>query len=427
MMSRKGLSRRSFIQSSAGAAAASMLLPYASFARAQSSDIRVSMWDAEPTVGPQIEEISQGFAEQFGGTIVPEYTPDSYNEKLLAGLAGGNAPDVFLWWNYPALVSRGGLEDLTPYSEGDSPLDTSLFYEQVLNVGRIGDGLYGIPKDWTPRAIYYNKTVFDNAGIPYPTNDWTWDEFVDIATALTMGEGPDKQYGWWSYDSQYPIQGFVWSNGGDFISPDGMTATGYLDSPETIEAVTWYVSLQAELGIAPTAQTTATIGDNAVLFTNNKLAMFDTGIWPLQSFLQTPDLEFGTVLPPKANNGHLSCVLHQADWCLNPDGQNKELAWEVLKWMVSPEAAAVWGRSGFSLPAQPAVVEELGLLDDPIRSTFFEAVENIDVLPWFIRTTKGPEVEEELNLAIQTAFLGEASVEDSFKAAAPIIDSILQS
>jgi hypothetical protein len=73
------------------------------------------------------------------------------------------------------------------------------------------------------------------------------------------------------------------------------------------------------------------------------------------------------------------------------------------------------------------VVEELGLLDDPIRSTFFVAVENIDVLPWFIRTTKGPEVEEELNLAIQTAFLGEASVEDSFKAAAPIIDSILQS
>jgi multiple sugar transport system substrate-binding protein len=187
------------------------------------------------------------------------------------------------------------------------------------------------------------------------------------------------------------------------------------------------VSLQAELGIAPTAQTTATIGDNAVLFINNKLAMFDTGIWPLQSFLQTPDLEFGTVLPPAAPNGNLSCVLHQADWCLNPDSENIELAWEALKWMVSPEAAAVWGRSGFSLPAQPAVVEELGLLDDPIRSTFFEAVEHINTLPWFIRTTNGPEVEEELNLAIQSAFLGEASVEDAFKAAAPIIDSILQS
>lgn len=419
--------RRDFLKLSAGSAAAILFSPYFSRLRAQDAmELRVSMWDGIE-VEPQEREVLEGFLEEFNANVNIEFNPDSYDTKLLAGLAAGNAPDVFLWWNYPEMVQRDGLQDITQFVDGASPLDISMYYEQIVNVGRIGDGLYGIPKDWTTRAIFYNKKLFDDAGIPYPTNDWTWDEFVDIAQALTIGEGVDKQYGWWSYDSQYPIQGYVWSNGGDFISPDGTQATGYLDSPETIEALDWYIRLQTELGVSPTAETTTTIGNNATLFLNNKLAMFDNGIWPLQSFLNTPDLEIGTVLPPKTNSGNRSVVLHQADWCMNPATQDAELSWELLKWLTSPRAAAIRGSSGFSLPAVKSVVEELGFLEDPIRKTFFEGVDDINVLPWFIRTTKGSEVGAELDLAIQTAFLGEASIEDAAKAAAPIIDSILQS
>jgi multiple sugar transport system substrate-binding protein len=111
---------------------------------------------------------------------------------------------------------------------------------------------------------------------------------------------------------------------------------------------------------------------------------------------------------------------------MNPDGANKELAWELLKWLTSPRAAAIRGQSGFSLPAVPSAAEELGLFDDPIRSTFYQAVDYMTVLPWFIRTTKASEAGTEIDLAIQSAFLGEASIEDALKATAPIVDSILQ-
>jgi multiple sugar transport system substrate-binding protein len=420
------LNRRQFLKLSAGAASAAMFAPYLMTVRAQGATLRVSMWDG-PEVEPQEREILEGFTEQFGAQVDIEFNPDSYDTRLLTGLAAGNAPDVFLWWNYPAMVVRNGLEDIMPYVEGDSPLDLSIYYEPILNVGRIGDGLYGIPKDWTSRAMFYNKALFDDAGIPYPTNDWTWDEFVEITTALTQGEGVDKQYGFYTWNSYYPLQGFVWSNGGDFISPDGTQATGYLDSPETIEALDWYIRLQTEHGVSPTGADAETVGDASTLFVNNRLAILENGIWPLSQFLSVPDLDIGTVLPPMTNEGTRVTVLHQADWCLNPDGANKELAWELLKWLTSQRAAEIRGASGFSLPAIPAAAEELGLFDDPIRSTFYEAVDYMTVLPWFIRTTKAAEAESEINLAIQAAFLGEASIEDALAAAAPIVDSILQS
>jgi len=421
------MNRRHFLKLSASAAAATVLAPHLGRVSArQAKTLRLSMWD-NVEVKAQVDEIMQGFKDKFGADVQVEYTPDSYDDKLLAGLAAGSAPDVFLWWNYPKLVSRKGLQDITPYVTGKSPLDISKYYPQVLNVGRVGEGLYGIPKDWTPRAVYFNKKLFDKAAIKYPTNDWTWDDMLEMAKALTKGEGPDKQFGWYCYNDQYPLQGFVWSNGGDYVSPDGKTATGFLDSPQTIEALDWYVQLQTKHAVAPTAAQGKTLGDATTMFMNDKLAMFDNGIWPLSQFLGKKDLDIGTVLPPKTKAGKRACVIHQADWAMNPNAPDKDLAWELLKWQVSAKAAGVWAKSGFSLPAQPAVTEELGLLKDPIRKTFYDAVPFFTTLPWFIRTTKGSEVEQELNQVIQAAFLGQTNIADGCKAAAPVIDSILQS
>src|SRR6185503_20795990 len=186
IMGNRGINRRTFLKLSAGtlAAAAMGTAPYLSRVAAQGTGtLRVSMWDG-PEVKPQVDEIMQGFTEKFGFAVNSEFTPDSYDTKLLAGLAAGSAPDVFLWWNYPQLIVRDGLQDLTSFINGSSPLDTSIYFPPVLNVGKKGDSLYGIPKDWTSRAMCYNKDLFDVAGIPYPTNDWTWTEFVDIAKAL---------------------------------------------------------------------------------------------------------------------------------------------------------------------------------------------------------------------------------------------------
>ena len=117
-----------------------MLAPYWSYVRAQDTTLRVSMWDG-PEVEPQEREILEGFTEQFSAGVDIEFNPADYDTKLLSALSAGTAPDVYLWWNYPALVSRGGLEDITPYVEGSSPLDLNIYYQPILDVARINGGL----------------------------------------------------------------------------------------------------------------------------------------------------------------------------------------------------------------------------------------------------------------------------------------------
>jgi multiple sugar transport system substrate-binding protein len=428
------LSRRSFLKLSSSALAAALLSPNLSRIRAQdATDMRVSMWDGIE-VQPIEEEVLQGFTEQFGKTVSIEFNPDTYDDKLLTGLAAGNAPDVFLWWNFPKLVARNGLEDLTPYTTGSSPLDTSIYYQEILNMNRVGEGLYGLPKDFTPRAYFFNKKMFDDAGIDYPTADWTWNDLQEMAIALTSGEGVDKAYGFYNYTGIYPLQPYVWSNGGDFISPDGMTATGYLDSDATIQALEWYIQMQTELGVSPTATQEKTIGSATELFINNKLAIYDTGIWPQSQFFNTPDLEFGTVLPPKSpNTDTLITVLHAAGWSMNPASADKDMSWELLKWMSSPRAAQIRAEAGWGLPALPSIAEQvtvessgLNFIEDPIYKTWFEGIPFATVTPLFFRNPNWDKAEEEIGLAVQAAFLGEMPIADGLRAAAPIVDGILQ-
>ena len=425
---RKGISRRQFLKVSAGAASALAFAPYSQFlARAQDTvNLRAATWNSAEAE-PHEMAVLAGFGDMFPNTNINlEFISDSYNDKILTGLAGGEAPDIFLWWNFPMLVQQGGLEDLTPYVNGESPSDLSAYYPEILAYNRVGDGLYGIPTDFTTRAVFYNKNMFDEAGIPYPTEDWTFEDMQEMAVALTSGEGTDKKYGYWTYDGIYPLQAFVWSNGGDFISPDGTQATGYLDSPETIEILDWYIKLQTELGVAPsTTQDGQTVGARD-LFENNRLALLDSGRWPMGRFKDFDGLEFGTVLPPKSNDGNRVTVIHEAGWVMSPVSENKDEAWELLKWVSRPDAHRIRAERGHALPAVPSVVEELGYLEDELEKTWFEAVPYATTVPCFLRNFNWSLADEEINLVIQAAFQGQISIEDGLKGVAPIVDSILQ-
>ncbi len=389
--------------------------------------LRAGLWDSVE-VEPMEMKILEAFKAEFPHvTVKMEFNPDAYDDKILTSLAGGNAPDVFLWWNFPQLVARGGLEDLTPYLEGPRGLDPSIYYKEILDYNRVGPGLYGLPKDFTPRAFFYNKKLFDEAGLPYPTNDWTWDDLVDMAKKLTKGEGVEAQYGFYTYTGVYPLQCYVWSNGGDFISPDGKKASGYCDSEATIQALDWYVKLHTKYKVSPTAETEQTLGGATEMFINNRLAIFDTGRWPQSTFLGVEGLEFGTVLPPRSpNTNKLVTVLHEAGWCMNPASRYKfNEAWELLKALAGPLAHKIRTEAGWAIPAIPSVVEELGLLNDPIEKTWFEAVPFATVSPCFTRTIVWSQADEEFVAAIEAAFLGKATAEEAMKKVAPVVDGIL--
>lgn len=108
---------------------------------ATKTKVRVGSWDskdAEPIEADVIKSFNEVYPDI---EVVMEFNPDAYDDKLLTAMAGGTAPDVFLWWNFPGLVARSGIQDLTELVQGPNGVDPAIYYKEVLDYNRVGDGL----------------------------------------------------------------------------------------------------------------------------------------------------------------------------------------------------------------------------------------------------------------------------------------------
>jgi ABC-type glycerol-3-phosphate transport system substrate-binding protein len=150
---------------------------------------------------------------------------EPYWDKLQTGLAGGAAPDVFAMDGPlgPDYQSRDVLLDLTPYIEGEG-YDLTQLDENAVKDFTTADGKqFGLPRDLNVIALYYNKKMFDEAGIPYPDDTWDWAKLVEVGKQLTKdtdGDGTIDQWGVYTEttDMENAWSSFVWQSGGDILS-----------------------------------------------------------------------------------------------------------------------------------------------------------------------------------------------------------------
>lgn len=223
--------------------------------------------------------------------------PQGFDDKVLTANAAGNTPDGLMMWNTPQFVAAGIVEDLTPYIERDN-IDMDRYHPVTKMWAEYEDGVYGLPKDYTPRAIYYNKNVFDEAGVPYPREGWTFADFKETVKKLTNGKsGAEARYGYVAIPGHtYAMQGYIWSNGGDLCSVDGMKASGYLNTPEVVEVIQWYKELYDMSITTSTMDAYQNLGQNE--FQTGIVGMMDNGSWPVSVFKEDKSLNFGIVAPP---------------------------------------------------------------------------------------------------------------------------------
>ena len=162
---------------------------------------------------------------------------DAYWDKLQTGLAGGAAPDVFAMDGPlgPDYQSRDVLLDLTPFIEAEN-YDLGQLDDNAVKDFTTKDGVvFGLPRDLNVVALYYNKDMFDAAGIAYPDDTWTWDKLVEVGKQLTKdtdGDGTIDQWGIYTEttDMENAWSSFVWQAGGDILTEDGTKSA--LDKPE---------------------------------------------------------------------------------------------------------------------------------------------------------------------------------------------------
>jgi multiple sugar transport system substrate-binding protein len=263
---------------------------------------------------------------------------EPYWDKLQTGLAGGDAPDVFAMDGPlgPDYQSRDVLLDLTPYIEGES-YDLGQLDDNAVKDFTTADGKqFGLPRDLNVIALYYNKKMFDEAGIPYPDDTWDWDKLVEVGKQLTKdtnGDGIPDQWGVYTEttDMENAWSELVWQAGGDILSADGTTSA--LDTDESAAGIQFLQDLIWKEKVMPDPAIFAEVGD---AFEQGKAAMEINGSWLVPTH-EAAGIDLGIAPLPKGPAGAATSV--------NPTGavvykntEAPEAAWELVKYLASPAA-----------------------------------------------------------------------------------------
>ncbi|MDR2483118.1 MAG: sugar ABC transporter substrate-binding protein [Treponema sp.] len=214
----------------------------------------VNFWYWDDLVSGDYETLVKEFeAANPGIKVQRSVTPwADYWTKLQTALPSGTGPDVF-WLNHPNAVSylpTGHVMDLEPWA-ADIKYENfnERFYQPFVYQGK----RYAVPFMWDDIVLFYNKAAFDQAGVAYPTADWTWDDYYGAAEKLTIKDGGvTTQYGVVVQGSMQSGAGpFIYQNGGSVYNADRTQLT--LNTPEAAEAVQRQLDM-INRGFAPTIQ-----------------------------------------------------------------------------------------------------------------------------------------------------------------------------
>jgi multiple sugar transport system substrate-binding protein len=277
---------------------------------------------------------------------------DTYWDKLQTGIAGGDAPDVFAMDGplFPDYQSRDVLLDLKPYID-KSGYDLSQLADQAVGDFTTPGGQFGLPRDLNVIALYYNKKMFDKAGIPYPDDTWDWAKLVEVGKKLTLKGSNGKVSQWGFYTETTDMENYwgslIWQNGGEILSADHKQSL--VGSDQAVGALQFFQDIIYKDKIM--AIPVADAGDG---FEQGLAAMEANGSWLVATHLAA-GIDFGIAPLPKGPAGRFTSV--------NPTGavvfkgtKNPDAAWEFVKYLASPAAQTKIMELKASLPANKSVL-----------------------------------------------------------------------
>lgn len=288
-----------------------------------------------------------------------EHTPFAgYTSKILTRVAGGAAPDIIATEvnMFVSFAAKGVLEDLAPFAVRDPSFSIDDFFPEVVHRFTVGGKLFAIPRDTAPFAcVYYNKNLFDEAKIPYPSDDWTWDDLLRTAKALTKTDdlGRVTQYGFYGW----AWQNFVYGAGGSFVDRIEYPTRCLLDSTESKLGLQFYTDLTMKYKVMPAPVALVNMGMGVdIMFASGRLAMFLSGIWETPA-LRTRNFRWDVAMFPVGPSGIRRFGTGGTGYAILKSSKHKKEAWEVLKALTGPAGQEELGRRGLAQPARRAVSE----------------------------------------------------------------------
>ncbi|MEN9936159.1 MAG: hypothetical protein RLZZ387_2738 [Chloroflexota bacterium] len=343
-----------------------------------------------------------------------------FRKRLGADFAAGTPADIVLlnYRRYAAFAARGAFEPLGPYLDRSDVISTGDFYAEALAPFTWDGTLTCIPQNLSSLVVYYNKDLFDQAGVAHPAAGWSWDDFLAAARALTRdtdGDGTTDQYGIGTEVSLLRAAPFIWQNGGSLVDDPQHPTRLTLDSPEALEAVRWFTELQTRHHVAPDAAAEETEGSES-RFLAGHMAMFLNSRRGVPTYRASASFDWDVAALPQGRQ--TAGVLHADGYCMAKSSASKGAAWRFIEFANSPEGQRIMAGTGRTVPSLRAVAESPAFLDPaakPASSRVFldviPDVRPVPVLPTW------PDIEDLAGEELKRAFYGRASVEEAVAAA----------
>ena len=373
----------------------------------------INLWHYFSTEGSQ--QKFQEYVDEFNAqsdktevkvTVLPFA---DFKKQLTVGAAASSLPDLAMIDNCDTVsyAAMGILEDITDEVENWKSYQN--YFPEILNTCKYEDKVYGMPLESNSLEIIYNKDIFDELGVEYPTNDWTFDDLKELAEKTTT----DKYKGFavsgiQSEESTYQFLPFFWTAGGETMN---------LNSDAGKTALSLWSDMVTE-GYMPKDCITWTQSELASQFESGNIAMHVMGCWNITPY-KDHDLNYGVVEVPSATEGGEKATVYGGENLCVIKGKNTENALEFLEWMEDYDRISEWDKA----------IDHFTACDEAVADERFQTEEMkpfIDMVPNSRArdvVTYWPSVSEGYQQAIQEALSGQQSVDQALADGQALIDA----
>lgn len=394
------------------------------------TQIKVAFWGSPEEIDIITHSISDWQQANPKIKIIFEHTPyTGYDSKILTRIAGGAAPDIIATEvdYFVTFATKNVLEDLTPYVEQSTDFDKKDFFPTIFDRFTHQGKIQAIPRDVAPFAcVFYNKKLFDEAGLAYPTDDWNWDDLLRMSRALTKKDagGRVTQYGFYGW----AWQNFVYGNGGALVDDVKNPTRTLVDDPKTIQGLQFYSDLINLYGVMPTPVALANLGMGVdLMFASGRLAMFLSGIWETPG-LRNYNFNWDVAMFPKNAQGIRAFGSGGSGYAILKSSKNKKEAWEVIQALTGTKGQKQLAEKGLAQPSRISVSASEAWATNPLppsnKKMLNEAVKYIQFSPFH---PLWREVEEKyLKPQLDLVFNGKRTAAEVAQQVAPQMNALLQ-
>ena len=307
-----------------------------------------------------------------------------YFTKMQTLWASGDAsqiPDVLFLWPTPRYAASGVLENLDPYIEA-AGYDLDDYWPALLESASYEGSVYGFPRDISVEALYYNKDIFDEVGIAYPDETWTWDDLLAAAEALTVRDanGQVTRYGLAMEGGKYQL--WIGQNRGSILDDMRNPSVCAMDQPEAVAGLQFFADMMNN-GIAMRSASLNQAGGDAAVFASGQAAMIVQNASRVSGF-NAASLNYDVAVVPIPEGGQRSASAGGAAWVMSAGADNKDAAWTFLSWLQSTDGGQrLYTASGEIFPALQSTARSDAFLKPDVapanRQAFLTEGENAKV------------------------------------------------